>query len=239
LRAQIYAHCPNSFTPPYERCAWARDEITKRMTNVVKGPTFAAVMDLLDGIRKDEGARTEVEKLMQYLLNAASDNQALAAMLASTQDLTQIMRDDENVVPLMHIMAAAAEPTLFDKDGQVVQKGLIDAQTSLLGKISGKYFDKDGTEICSRELDPNQVLSVALKHLVTPMKSDGASPGQTPLEVILDVIADVNRAAPAEPIERLSADDYASISDNVVSFLTDKERGLEQFYEVVRNGTRK
>jgi hypothetical protein len=239
LRSQLYAHCPNSFTPPYERCAWARDELTTKMKNVMKGPTFAATMDLLDGIRKDDGARTEIEKLLQYLLNAASENQSLAAMLASTQDLMQIMRDDENVVPLLHVLAAAAEPTLFDKDGQVVQKGLIDAQTSLLGKISGKYFDKDGVEICSRELDPNQVLSIALKHLVTPMKNDDGTTGETPLEVIIDVIADVNRAAPDQPSEKLGSEDYASIADNVVDFLTDKERGLEQFYEVVRNGTRK
>jgi hypothetical protein len=239
LRSQLYAHCPTSFTPPYDRCAWARDELTKKMTKVMKGPTFAAAMDLLEGIRKDEGARVEIEKLMQYLLNAASENDALAAMLASSQDIIQIMADEQNIVPFMHVLARAAEPTLFDKDGQVVQKGLIDAQTSLLGKISGKYFDKDGNEYCSRELDPNQILSVVLKHLVTPMPGENGAVGETPLEVIIDVIADVNRSSPGEPEAKLTGEDYASIADNVTSFLLDKERGLEQFYEIVRNGTRK
>ena len=31
--------------------------------------------------------------------------------------------------------------------------------------------------------------------------------------------------------------DYANIADNVSDFLVNKERGLEQFYEIVRQGT--
>ena len=68
--------------------------------------------------------------------------------------------------------------------------------------------------------------------MVTP---DGKT-GETPLEVMIDVIADVNRAAP-DQTGKLVADDYGSISDNLVDFLMNKERGLEQFYEVVRQGT--
>ena len=62
----------------------------------------------------------------------------------------------------------------------------------------------------------------------------------TTLEVIVDVIADVNRIDPSEDYDgTLQQKDYASVSTNVVEFLTDPQRGLEQFYEVVRNGTRR
>jgi hypothetical protein len=73
---------------------------------------------------------------------------------------------------------------------------------------------------------------------VSPIK-DGDFKGQSPLEVIIDVIADVNRADPTQPYEgTLAKDDYAVVADNVFDFLMNKERGLEQFYEVIRNGTR-
>jgi hypothetical protein len=73
---------------------------------------------------------------------------------------------------------------------------------------------------------------------VTPVK-DGSFKGQAPLEVIIDVIADVNRNDPSKPYEgTLDRGDYKNVSENVVDFLTNKERGLEQFYEVIRQGTK-
>jgi hypothetical protein len=80
------------------------------------------------------------------------------------------------------------------------------------------------------------VLTAALGHLVTPMIGKDGQPGNTPLQMIMDVIGDVNRAAP-ERGDKFTPVDYASISDNVSDFLVNKERGLEQFYEIVRQGT--
>jgi hypothetical protein len=126
----------------------------------------------------------------------------------------------------------------YDDKGRVTQKSLVDAQMAMLARLSGRYFDKDGKEICRREVDPNQVLTLALGHLVSPIK-DGAFKGQTPLEVIIDVIADVNRVDPSQPYEgTLAKDDYAYVTDQVHDFLVNRERGLEQFYEVIRQGTR-
>ncbi|NOU27405.1 MAG: hypothetical protein HOO96_05800 [Polyangiaceae bacterium] len=69
------------------------------------------------------------------------------------------------------------------------------------------------------------------------MKTPGLE-GKTPLEVIMDVIADVDRASPNEPKPKLDSADYQSISNTVTEFLISKERGLEQFYEIVRKGTK-
>ena len=53
------------------------------------------------------------------------------------------------------------------------------------------------------------------------------------------MIADVNRVDPTQPYEgTLAKEDYQSVSENMVDFLTNKERGLEQFYEVIRQGTK-
>ena len=238
LRAQLNAHCPASFVPPYTQCTWARTELTTKAEDTLTGPLASAGLDMMEAIRADKNGRHEMEVLMQYLLDAASKNDALASMLASSNDLVQAMQDEENMVPLFHVLASAMDATVKDEAGRVTKKSLLDAQMALLAKVSGRYFDKDNKEICRREIDPNQVLAVALGNLVTPIKDDGFK-GQTPLEVIIDVIADVNRIDPTEAYEgTLKRTDYANVSENVVDFLTNRERGLEQFYEVIRQGTK-
>jgi hypothetical protein len=192
----------------------------------------------MDSVRSDENGRREMERLLQYLFDSGSKNDALSSLLASASDIVQVMRDDTNLVPLYHLLASAMDASLVDDQGHVTQKSLIDANMALLAKLSGKYFDADSKEICSREIDPNQVLVQALANLVTPIK-DGNFNGQTPLEVIIDVAADVNRVDPTQPYTgTLTRADYGSVTANVVDFLTNKERGLEQFYEVIRQGTK-
>lgn len=238
LRAQLYARCPRSFSPPYETCKWVREELPKKMNDVVNGPTFASAMDLGDAVRKDEQGRKEVQTLLQYLVDEASKNDALQAMLASSTDIVQVMKDEQNIVPFMHVMSEGLAPTKKDKDGNVIEKGMVDAQTALLAKMAGRAIDSDGVEDCSREVDPNQVVTVVLGKLVTPLPN-GPQKGKTPLEVVIDTIAEVNRQDPTRPAEeKLSNADYRNISDNVSDFLLNKERGLEQFYEVVRNGVK-
>jgi hypothetical protein len=238
LRAQLNARCPRSFTPPYDTCSWARDELTKRAQASLTGPLTSAGLDVMEALRADKDGRAQMEVLLQYLLDAASKNEALASLLASSNDLVQVMRDEDNLVPLFHVLASAMDASVKDDKGHVTQKSMVDAQMALLARVSGKYFNKDGTEICRREIDPNQVLAVALANLVTPVTSADFK-GQTPLEVIIDVIADVNRVDPTQPYEgTLDRSDYSFVSENVVDFLSNRERGLEQFYEVIRQGAR-
>ncbi len=238
LRAQLYARCPRSFSPPYERCGWIQDDLPKKMSDTVGGPSFAAAMDLTDALRKEEPARKELQTLLQYLMDEASRNDALQAMLASTADATMILKDEQNLVPFIHVMSEAMAPTTKNAKGEVVEKGLIDAQSALLAKMAGRALDPDGTEVCAREIDPNQVITFVLGKLVTPLPN-GPQKGKSPLEVVIDTIAEINRLDPTRPAEeKLANGDYRNISENVSDFLLNKERGLEQFYEVIRNGVR-
>ncbi len=210
--------------------------MVKEFADTIGGPTFAGAMDVTDAIRRDDAARTALEKLLVYLVDAASSNDALAEVLGSTDDLIQVLRDDTNLVPFYHVMATAAAPTGTDATGNTVT-GVVDATTTLLSRLAGHAVDGNGNEICAGELDPNAVLDVGLANLVTPMPGpDGKTPGRTPLEVILDAIADVNRAAPGAGTKR-SGDDYANVANELSEFLLDQQRGLEQFYAIVRNGT--
>jgi hypothetical protein len=238
LRAQLWSHCPKSFVPPYEKCKWARDELAQKAEETITGPLATTGIDMMDAIRRDPEGRHEMERLLEYLLDEASKNDALASVLASANDMIQLLRDDDNLVPLYKVLAAAVDGSKYDDRGKLVEKSMLDAQMALLARLSGKYITKDGKEICANEKDPNQVLTKILGKVVTPIK-DGEFKGQSPLEVIIDVIADVNRADPTQPYEgTLKQSDYASVSENVVDFLANKERGLEQFYEVIRQGTK-
>jgi hypothetical protein len=236
LRAQLFANCPASFTAPYPRCKWARDDLSKKMTDVVKGPIFAGSMDVIDALRSDNGARRELQALLAYLMDNASKNDALPTMLASASDLIQLMKSDADTVPMLHVLAEAAAGPQKDAQGNVVQSSMMDSQSALLARVALRAYDKDHQEVCSREIDPNQVLNIALGNLVTPLPGKGGKPTKTPLEVIMDVIADVNRVDPVRT-EKLASADYASITSQVTDFLLNKERGLEQFYEIVRQGT--
>ncbi|MFO0677310.1 MAG: hypothetical protein U0169_12315 [Polyangiaceae bacterium] len=236
LRAQILAECPKSVAPPYERCTWARDTLTQKLDDILRKPLVATGVDLFASVRKDERARRELEALAVYLLDAASDGDALSSVLATSSDFVQLLRDDINLVPLMHLLATASEPTVRAADGTVVQKSLIDASLSVVSKVTHRVHAADGTELCFAEMDPNQVLPKILANLVTPRTGTDGKPMLTPLETIIDVVLDVNRKVPGTA-EKLDGADFASVGSNVASFLLDRERGLEQFYAIIKKGT--
>jgi hypothetical protein len=248
LRSQLLAHCPNSFSPPYARCNWVldtlpkegqdTDPLQKKVRDMLTGPLVASSLEVADSVRRDPEGRKQIELLLQYLLDSASPNAAQTGVLAFADDIVQLLRDEQNLVPLAHLAASAFGASLKDSAGHIVQKSFVDAQMALLSRVSGRYYNAGGTEICAREVDPNQVLAVALQNLVTPI-NDGDFKGQSPIQVILDVAADVNRVDPTQPYGgTLAQSDYANVSDNVVDFLTNKEHGLEQFYAVIREGTK-
>ncbi len=237
LRSQLAAHCADTFVPPHPRCVWARETLTKDVREVISGPLVAAGLDLVDALRKDEGARNSIQALAAYLLDQTSNNDALAAMYSSFSDVMQLVRDSENLVPLVRWFAGSFKPSLVASDGRVIQKGSVESMLALLNKVAGKAYDGAGDEICSQEFDPNQIIVFVLERLVTPMQDENGIVTQTPLELLLDAIKDINRVNPSPSPTKLSGADYANIASEVSDFLLNKESGLEQLYEIIRQGS--
>ena len=76
---------------------------------------------------------------------------------------------------------------------------------------------------------------VHMPGLVTPIGPQDASP----VEIIMDTIADVNRIdASSGPKAPLSTDDYKAIMTTMKGFMSDETRGLEQFYTIIKNRPR-
>jgi hypothetical protein len=224
LRQQLDARCPEWPSAP---CAWASQTLAADLSDAVSGPMFAHAVDVLEALRADPDVRAKVEALVTYLIDEKSGNDALASLLVTSDDLGQVLGDQADLIPLLHAVGAAMIP-------RAGEKNLLDANLALLTRLTAPARGGDGSEQCGREIDPNQILTRVLEQAVTPMAASAG--GRTPLEVILDVIGDVNRAAP-EKLGALASEDYANIADEVASFLLDDQRGLEQFYAVVRNAT--
>ena len=228
LREQINANCPDreAGVP----CTWASEDLAKKAAETIGDPTFGTVMTLLDKAFSNDKLRTEVGKFLHYLLLRASEDDVRHATLASLADLFQLLGDETRMPALYWAAAYAASPSDSDAPGAV------DRLLELIEVVTKEEF-VDG-ERMENPYDPYGVLDGILRNLVMPIDpSDEQSP--TPLGVLLDTIAEVNRYdASAGQDVPLDADDYRFVFATVRDFLTSETRGMEQFYEIIhhRNG---
>jgi hypothetical protein len=230
-RSQIASHCPDPKAP----CTWASKELAERLSTSLSGPTAASAIDLLDAIRRDDKTRVELEKLLGYLLDGASDNDAQTTTLMAAVDLLQVLDDDVNLEPLYRVVASASQQAVVDKDGKVVLRGLIDGSVEGLARVFARAYNESGKEICSKEIDPNRTIDFVLKRMLQPYGKEGKDL-RTPIEVIMSVIGDVNRADPSLST-KLAGNDYRNIAKEISEFCLHPARGLVQVYEVIRQAT--
>lgn len=229
LRSQIAANCAAPGAPG--PCTWAKKELPNKMGGVVTGPTFATMLDFLDMLRSDERTRVEVERLLVFLLESAQED-AQKSTLTALLDMMQVFEDDANVTALLHAASEAAGPEVLDEEGRVAERGLVLSVVELLSRIMREERSGDG-RLCNKEIDPNRTLGVLMRRLLT-----APEPGKAPpMQVLIDVVADVNRRHPQEQT-KLAPDDYASIAHEISDFCGDKTRGLEQVYSVIKQATK-
>jgi hypothetical protein len=231
LQSQILAQCPDRSSRA--ACPWWTEDMPQNLQDVVGGPTFAAVMDLLDALRSNATARAQLEQLLQYLLDPAAGSDARAATMTASVDVLQILNDDTNLTPFYN--AAAADvlgAQVLDAQGNVAQRGLADASIEVLSRVFAAARNAQGTETCSMEIDPNGAIGAMLGHMVTP----GGTSQLTPIETLIDVTADVNRAHP-ELTTKLDGGDYGNMANEISEFCLDPTTGMEQVYAVVRAAT--
>ena len=230
MLSQTLAHCPDRLSRA--ACTYPTTTMVQNMSDTVGGPTFAGTMDVLEAIRADDAARGELEQLLQYMLDPASPGDARAATMTATADILQILNDDLNLTALYHSTADVLGAQTNDAQGNPAARGLADATIQVLARVFAEASDGAGHEVCGQEIDPDAAIPVALAGLVTPI-----GPGQaTPIEVLTDVVADVNRAHP-DQTTKLDGGDYANIAKEVSDFCLDPATGLEQVYGVVKQAT--
>lgn len=198
--------------------SWARGGFTKNLAENMSTPLFAAILDVTEKIYGNDSARTELGFLLQYFADQASKNDALSTTVTAAQDLLQVIGDDKNMVPIYHVLGTATAP-----DGAT--KRALD----LMDRVRKVETDSSFSPFAANH-GGRRVLPRIMANAVTPM---GA--GQpTPLEVIMDCVADLHRADPTATQPSFVPSDYGSVAWNVEDFLIDPTRGLEQFYAIIK-----
>ncbi|MBK6808605.1 MAG: hypothetical protein IPG81_06850 [Sandaracinaceae bacterium] len=196
---------------------WARG-LTARLETTLSGPLPTALLHLFDAMSADPAARSSLFGLLSHLI--AEDGGYLTTLVA-THDLLQVLDDDDNMRPLGSVLATALASEVRDAiaSGAPVQVdgSVADQTVELLRQFAA--------------LDANDTLPELLARAVTPRSDTDVS---TPMDTLLDVIAEVNRTAPHTQTPFRAAD-HTVLFHEVSDFLLDPERGLERLYAVVQS----
>ncbi|HJL20156.1 MAG TPA: hypothetical protein RMH99_31105 [Sandaracinaceae bacterium LLY-WYZ-13_1] len=200
---------------------WATG-LDEDMADAMREPLMSALIHFLDAVNEDPESRTALAELLGYLVSEASDNDAFASTLYGLADALMILEDDRNIVPLMNALSEGMAPNVRD----------VVAGTERELDLEGSAV-RDALDLVRdiQEVDDERTLRVILQNAVA--LPDSGDP-VTPLETIIDVIAEVNRATPDEG-GSLRADDYRSVFGEVTDFMLDEEHGLERLNLVVQN----
>ncbi len=214
VREQVNAHCPLRETGA--ACEWAKTDLATNLAEALSSPLTAAAVDLGEQLRIDPAARRALERYLTYLLQNVGEGAALQGTLASMVDIMQILTDDEKLVPIMRAASVAMDP----------EKGCADTSIKFLKALSGDEYDR------------YHVMDHVLRNLVTPMPDDNGNPGLSPIELYMEVIAEVHRADPTDPFAPLDPTDYGYIMNVMHDFMSSETRGLEQIYAIVKRRKR-
>ncbi len=213
-REQVNAHCPDREAG--SGCNWAKVELANNLSEALSSPFTAAVVDLTEKVRQDPKARRALERYLTHILEDVGSGEELQGTLASMVDAMQVLADDEKLVPIMKAASIALEP----------EKGAADTTLQVLQALTSDSYD------------PYHVMDKVLANLVTPMTGPEGQPELSPMEVFMDVIAEVHRADPTDPYAPLDPSDYGYIMDVMREFMLSQSRGLEQIYAIVRKRKR-
>lgn len=199
---------------------WATG-LDQRMEETMREPLMAALIRFLDAVNEDPEARAALAQLMGYLVSEASENDAFASTLYGAADALMVLEDDRNIVPLMNALSEGLAPNAREV---VRSGGALDLEGSAV--IDALDLVQD-----IQAVDDDRTLRRILQNAVSlPAAGDPV----TPLETILDVIAEVNRAAPNAG-GSLRADDYRAVFGEVTDFMLDEDHGLERLNGVVQH----
>lgn len=210
LREQINANCPQREFGG--GCAWAERELGQDMADFVSSPLFASAVDLFDQVRSHEPARREMGRFLSYVLSNEDGLDAITGMLASLSDVMQLLQADADLAPILNAASVAAHP-----GDDAAGAGCADRTLRLLRAMSSDDYDR------------YHVLDHVLPNLVTPMAD-----GWTPMQVIADAMADINRTD-ASLDTPFDAEDYRFVMRTMKDFMSSDTRGVRQLYYIVQN----
>jgi len=217
-----------------QRRAWSIG-LTGRLEKSLGQPVTAATLRLLDQYWKADGnPGGELLKLLNWVSKEQAqtkqgDNDPFDTTLLSVTDMLQVFEDTTNVAPVMRFLSTAVAPnalTVATAGGEIkatdLAEGSLEKTLELIREI--KKLDKA----------PKGQQSVLTK-LMRALATVHGKHGETPLEVILDSIAEVNRAAPGpDDGKALNGADLRAVLFETQDFLSNERHGIERLYHIIQ-----
>jgi len=206
---------------------WA-DGLSGRAETILKHPLTAAVVDLLDAFWPEAEASGEFTKIVSYLTDEGNED-AYLGMLTAAADSLVLLDRDPNLSPAIQFAALGLAPNAFQAIEGAPPNG--DKSVAYAGlELTGGVVEELNKK---KEPGTQTALSKLLKNLAL-----GDDAQRSPLEVLLDATADVNRPDDtAEPVTPLTAEENRDVFSDVKSFLYDEDqekRSLERLYTVIQ-----
>ncbi|MBC7171119.1 MAG: hypothetical protein H5U40_01760 [Polyangiaceae bacterium] len=198
---------------------WARS-FDDDLDDSLGGAMGTRTIRLFDAIHNHPETERALLELLRYLVTEDSPNDAFENFLFSSADSLYLLEDDVSLVTLIR---AFADSLAADATSAVVGNGSADVESGILDQLIGLLSE-------TVEVDTGRTLPTVLRNAVT----HPAGAPETPIEVIADVIAEVNRATPnaGGPLE---PHDYVEVMNQTADVLTDQDRGLERVYGIVQS----
>jgi hypothetical protein len=206
--------------------AWTASFVP-RLIDVLDRPVVGAALKLLDRTWEDQKAGAEFTKLTKYLFE--EEGAGFAASLLASGDLLQLLDDVTAIAPLLDLTAEAVAPGVTDSvDVTGAAFKIDDGLARKMVELQAAIIDIDTKR-------PSTTAKL-LQGLVSEMSEDD---DYTPLETLLDAIAEVERVDPTLPSDApLDRADLKRVLESVHHFLTDEEHGIERLYAVIEHRKR-
>ena len=207
---------------------WA-EGLSDRAAKVLRHPLAAAIVDLLDAFWPEADASGEFTAVVSYMTDDTNTSSYVGMLTAVADSVTLIDRDPD-LSPAIQFASLGLAPNAFSAiDGDVAPNG--DKSVAYAGlELTGGVVKQLNLK---KPAGTQTALSKLLNNLVL---SDGED--RSPLEVLLDAVADVNRTDDtASSITPLTADEDRAVFSKVQSFLYDddqEKRSLERLYSVIQ-----
>jgi hypothetical protein len=205
--------------------SWA-EGLTDRAAGVIAHPIGARAIDLFDEFWDNKAAGDEVASLLEYLLDEDKNPEAFTGTIIALADTLTFFDKDPDLTPAIRFAALAVAGDALDAVNNGGDDPNVDEGTA--------YRFLEVTRAIAKADEGAQLSTLAklLRNAVLPMSGDLS--GKSPLEVIIDLVADTNRKDPTLD-STLSADDNLKVFKELSAFLSDPDVGLERLYAVIEN----
>ncbi len=202
---------------------WAAG-LAQRSVTFFDTPLIGGLLRLVDESWSEPAAGRELMRLIVHLVSQEQNPEGYRTTLVAAADLFQLLEDTKRIAPLLNLTAEAVAPGVTEavKNG----KGAPDANASILRK---------GVELLNQVMILHEQRPTTISKVLKNVVAD-TTEGKTPLETIIDMISEIERKDPKKkPEVSLNRDDFEAVAISAHEFLTDKGRGIERLYDVIKN----